>query len=293
MVKKRKLKGATMFDWVNVAIMIFFAIITLYPFWYVVSVSLTDYAEFINTKFLLYPKGITLEAYKVIFKEESLYRSFILTASVVVTYVISHVLLCFITAYPLSKKNMPGRDFMLLLVVIPMVFSGGMIPTYLVIKSLGLMNTYAVLIVTGIFSAYNTILMKNFLSQVPEALEEAAKIDGANDYYILFKIYFPMSLPIIATIALFSAVGKWNDYGTALYYISKAHLQPIQNVLRSMLVENSIDTVSGGFGQSEAFKLQTASKMAAVVVATVPGVAVYPFVQKYFVKGIMLGSVKG
>ncbi len=293
MVRKHKLKGATLFDWANVAIMIFFAIITLYPFWYVISVSLTDYAEFINTKFLLYPKGITLEAYKVIFKEESLYRSFILTASVVVTYVVSHVFLCFITAYPLSKKNMPGRDFMLLLVVIPMVFSGGMIPTYLVVKSLGLMNTYTVLIVTGVFSAYNTILMKNFLSQVPEALEEAAKIDGANDYYILFKIYFPMSLPIIATIALFAAVGKWNDYGTALYYISKSHLQPIQNVLRSMLVENSIDTVSGGFGQSEAFKLQTSSKMAAVVVATVPVVAVYPFVQKYFVKGIMLGSVKG
>ena len=293
MVKAKKLKGVSLFDYVNCAIMILFAIITLYPFWYVISVSLTEYSQFINTKFLLYPKGINFEAYKIILTEESLYRSFILTASVVVVYVVLHVFLCFITAYPLSKKNVPGRNFMLLLVVIPMVFSGGMIPTYLVIKSLGLMNTYTVLIITGAFSAYNTVLMKNFISQVPDALEEAAKIDGANDYYILFKIYLPMSLPIIATIALFAAVGKWNDYGTALYYISNSKLYPIQNVLRSMLVENSIDTVSGGFGQAEAFKLQTSSKMAAVVVATVPVVAVYPFVQKYFVKGIMLGSVKG
>jgi len=293
MVNKRKLNGVSLFDVVNCIIMILLAIITLYPFWYIISVSLTGYSEYISTKFLLYPKGITFDAYSVILKEASLYRSFFLTVSVVVLYVFLHVMMCLITAYPLSKKYLPGRNFMLAIVVIPMVFSGGMIPLYLVVKSLGLMNKYAILILMGMFSAYNTVLMKNFMTQIPDALEEAAKIDGANDYYILFRIYIPMSMPIIATIALFAAVGKWNDYTTALYYISKESLYPIQNVLRSMLVENSIDTVSGGFGQADAFKLQTSAKMAAVVVATIPVVAVYPFVQKYFVKGIMLGSVKG
>jgi len=273
-------------------VLFIFAFACLYPFWYVLSVSLTSYEAYTTTPILFYPKDITFAAYEII-KEPDLSHSALLTVVLVAVFTILHTILCIITAYPLSKKYLPGRNFMLLLVVLPMVFSGGIIPTYLVMKDLHLTNTFAILVFAGLFSGFNVVLMKNFMSQVPSSLEEAAKIDGADDYRILFNIYIPLSMPIIATIALFSAVTKWNDYFTGLMYITNPDLYPLQNVLRTMIIEGNVDVASGGFMDSENLTLLTSMKMAVIIIATVPIVCIYPFVQKHFVKGMLIGSVKG
>lgn len=290
MVKNNRI---TLFGIINYCILALCAMVTLYPFWYVLVVSITGYNAYINTSLLFYPKQVTFDAYKIVFANGELYRSFLLTAAVVVIFTVLHVLLGIMAAYTLSKKYLPGRNILLAIVVLPMIFSSGVIPRYLMVRSMHLMNTFFVLILIGLFSAYNIILMKNFLGSVPDALEESAKIDGAEDFCILFRIYLPLSMPIIATIGLFAAVGKWNDYQTALYYITDSRLYPLQNVLRSMLIEGDIDVASGGFGTSEAFKQQEAVKMATIIVSTLPVIIIYPFVQKHFVKGVMLGSVKG
>lgn len=280
---------------VDVVIYVFlflFAFACLYPFWYVISVSLTSYEAYATTPLLLYPKDITFAAYEVI-KEPELLHSAILTVILVVVFTILHTVLCIITAYPLSKKYLPGRNFMLLLVVLPMVFSGGIVPTYLVMKDLHLTNTFAILVFASLFSGFNIVLMKNFMNQIPSSLEEAAKIDGADDFKVLFSIYIPLSKPIIATVALFSAVTKWNDYFTGLMYITDADLYPLQNVLRTMIIEGNVDVAGGGFTDSENLTLLTSVKMAVIVIATLPIVCIYPFVQKHFVKGMLIGSVKG
>ncbi len=290
MVKKSF--GSKAADIVVYLVLFLFALICLYPFWYVLSVSLTSYKAYMETPILLYPKDITFSAYEII-KEPDLSRSALLTVFIVTVFTVLHTFLCLITAYPLSKKYLPGRNTMLLTVVLPMVFSGGIVPTYLVMRDLHLINTIHILILAGLFSGFNIVLMKNFLGQIPQTLEEAAKIDGAGDLRILFGIYMPLSLPIIASIALFSAVTKWNDYFTALMYVTKSELYPLQNVLRSMIIEGNVDVSGGGFTDSENLTLLISVKMAVIIIATVPIVCIYPFVQKHFVKGMLIGSVKG
>lgn len=272
--------------------LVFSALATLFPFWHVLCVSITGYKAYATTPLLFYPKDITLEAYNII-KDPSLLKSFGLTMLLVAAFTLLHAIVCVITAYPISKKYLPGRNFMILLVVFPMIFSGGIIPTYLVIKDLHLTNTFAILVLAGMFSGFNIVLMKNFFGQIPESLEDAAKIDGAGDYRILFEIYLPLCIPIIATVSLFAAVSKWNDYFTAQMYITKQSLYPLQNVLREMIIEGNVDTASGGALDTERMQLSVSIKMAVIMIATIPVVCIYPFVQKHFVKGVMVGSVKG
>lgn len=290
MRKQRRLK-TNRFTLADAVIYLSLAAVTLtmiLPFMNIIAVSLSDYASVVQNKALLWPKNIHFSAYSIIFNEE-VYRSMLLTAFIVVTGTLLHIFVCILAAYPLSKKQLPGRKAMLIFILITMLFSGGLIPYYFIIKGLGLDNNILVYILPGAAGAYTIVMMKNFLLQISPSLEEAALIDGGNYLYILFKIIIPLSKPIIATLALFFGVGRWNDWFTAVLFIQNKKLYTIQNVLRDMVIESNM----GAFGSIDLTKsYSTSVKMAAIIIATAPIMAVYPFLQKYFVKGIFMGSVK-
>ncbi len=264
------------------------AVTMIIPFMNIISLSLSGYSAVVSDKNMLFPEDITFSAYSIIFNKE-IYRGLLVSAFLVVTVSVTHVFMCMLAAYPLSKKNLPGRKVMLVYVLITMLFSGGTIPYYLTIKSLGLMNNLLVYILPSAVGAYTIILMKNFLLQIPVSLEEAARIDGAGPFYILIRIMIPLSKPIIATMLLFSGVSSWNNWFTAVLFIQDEKLYPIQNVLRNMVIENNL----AAFGEvNTTASFDTSVKMAAIIITTLPIMLVYPFLQKYFAKGIMLGSVK-
>ena len=289
--KIRKSIGETAFDLFDYTFLTIFAMITLLPFWNVLVISFTSYEQYAKSKLLLFPKGFTVGAYYII-GNPKIYISFLLTAFIVVVTVFLHLLFTAVTAYPLSKKYLKGRTAMLVYVLITMLFGGGLIPYYILIRNMHLIDNILVYIIPGLFSGFHMILVKNFFMQIPDSLDEAAKIDGANDLFILFRVYIPLSMPILSTIALFFAVGKWNDWFTAVLFVSNSKLYPIQNTLRAMVIEGNIDSFGKGMFQNDEYTLSVAIKMAVIAVATLPVICVYPFLQKHFVKGVMLGSIK-
>jgi len=285
---RRKLRNFTIADVIIYSVLALLTLTMIIPFMNIIAISLSDYSSVVQNKSMLIPKNIHFSAYSIIFNEE-VYRSLILSAVIVVVGTALHIFVCLMAAYPLSKKYLPGRKFMLLFILITMLFSGGLIPYYFVIKALNLTNNLLVYILPGAAGAYTIVMMKNFLLQIPVSLEEAALMDGANYFYIMFRIIMPLSKPIIATLALFYGVGRWNDWFTAVLFIRDKKLYTIQNVLRDMVIESNM----GAFGNVDLQQsYSTSVKMAAIVIATVPIMLVYPFLQKYFVKGIFLGSVK-
>lgn len=264
------------------------ALTMIIPFMNIISISLSDFSSVVQDKAMLWPKNIHFSAYSIIFNEE-VYRSLILSTFITVAGTALHILVCIMAAYPLSKKYLMGRKIMLIFILITMLFSGGLIPYYFIIKSLGLSNNLLVYILPGAAGTYTIVMMKNFLLQIPASLEEAALIDGGNYFFILWRIIIPLSKPIIATLALFYGVGRWNDWFTAVLFIQDKKLYTIQNVLRDMVIESNM----GAFGNVDLQQsYSTSVKMAAIIIATVPIMVVYPFLQKYFVKGIFMGSVK-
>lgn len=298
MVKKSKQKsdvlfanGVQKFSFVDVIIYIILGLLVvtmIVPFMNIISISLSDYASVVSDKTMLIPKNLNFSAYKIIFNVE-VYRAFFLTAFVTVANTTLHIVLCMMAAYPLAKKDLPGRKVMFIYVLFTMLFSGGTIPFYILVRDLGLTDNVLVYILPGVVGAYTVVLMKNFIGQIPKSLEEAALTDGANYLYILFKIIFPLSKPIIATMALFNAVGVWNNWFTAVLFVKDKNLYLIQNVLREMLIEGNM----AAFGQTNLMQtFDDSVKMAAIIVSIIPIVAIYPFVQRYFTKGLYLGSVK-
>ncbi len=289
MVKKSLKSGVKfgVFDVVIYAVIGLLVVITLIPFINILAISMSAYDD----KTLLFPKNFTLKAYEIMFSPR-LYKSFFITVFIVIVSTVLHVVLCLLTAYPLSRKYLPYRRFFLVFILITMLFGGGMVPYFLIVRALGLVDNIFTFIIPGLASGYNILLMKNFLLQIPESLEEAARMDGAGYFRILFQIFLPLSMPIIATLALFFGVGKWNDWFTAILFIREnTQLYPIQNVLRMMVIDGNYGTIGGGIIIPDA-TLTSAIKMAVIVIATLPIVCVYPFLQKYFVKGIFMGSVK-
>ena len=282
----RKIK---IFPIVNGIILSLVGLVTLFPIVYVLFKSLTTYSVDIlgnkSTKF-------DLGAYEYIFRDDAILKAFLLTAFVVIVSTALHVFITMLAAYPLSKENLKGGKLMLVFVLITMVFSGGLMPYYILIGDLGLRNNIMVYIVPGLISGFNIIVARNFLAGIPNSLIESAKIDGASDFTIFFKIIIPLSKPIICTIALWFAVAKWNDWMTGLLYIRQGDLKLLQNVLRDMLISGSGMNDALGLGTSDKFMLMENIKMAVIIVATVPILCVYPFVQKYFINGTMLGAVK-
>lgn len=259
------------------------------PFMNIIAISLSSYRAAVSNTSMLIPEELTFSAYEILLKPK-VYRSLGVTTFVTVANTALHIVLCMMLAYPLTKRDLPGRKFLMTFVLIPMLFSGGTIPMYILYKELGLSNNIWVYILPGVVSTYTVILMRNFITQIPDSLEEAALLDGASYLQILIKIIFPLSKPIIATMALFNAVGVWNNWFTGVLFIHDDELQLIQNVLREMLIEGNL----GAFGQlTQQQSYETSVQMAAIVVSILPIVMVYPAIQRYFIKGMYIGSVKG
>lgn len=269
-------------------------IVMVYPFWHVIMMSLSSVEATAKGGVFLWPKGFNLETYAKVFNDPSIWSGCFTTILVTLSGTFFGTLFTATTAYPLSKKYLPFSKAMLLLVLFTMLFSGGMIPGYLLMKNLGLIDNRLSLILPGLVSAYNVIIMKSFFQSLPESLEESAKIDGATEVTVFWKIILPLSKATIATIALFTAVGYWNDYFSTVLYINTKERWALQAVLRYMLTNTNQAMQSAGVSVAAATNVTAATiKSASVVVATVPILCVYPFVQKYFVKGVMIGGVKG
>lgn len=301
MVKKNAIKrfldgifgktvGDRIFHFVNYAVFFLFALVMLYPFYYVVKESLVN-IRLVNG---VAQEVYNFSAYKFVLSSSKIVTAFGITIFVVVAHTALHLLFTFVTAYPLSKTHLIGRKAFLLFVFITMLFSGGMIPSYILItRVLKWQDTLLVYIVPGVLTGFNIIVVKNFLQGIPTSLEESAKLEGANDLVVLLQIYIPLSLPIAATVGLWAGVGKWNNWMTGVLYINNPNFYMIQNVLRDMLIAASSTDPSGQNPDKTLMAMADNVKMATVVVGTLPIVLIYPFVQKYFVKGMLVGSVKG
>lgn len=290
----KRSKGEIAFSYFNYIFFILLCIVMVYPFWHVVMMSLSSVEATAKGGVFLWPKGFNLDTYAKVFKDPSIWSGYFTTIVVTVVSTVLGTLFTATTAYPLSKKHLPFGNVMLLLVLFTMLFSGGMIPGYLLMKNLKLIDSRWALILPGLVSAYNVIIMKSFFQSIPESLEESAKIDGATEVTIFWKIILPLSKATIATIALFTAVGYWNDYFSTVLYINTKDKWALQAVLRYMLTNTNQAMQSAGVTVTAATNVTAATiKSASVVVATVPILCVYPFVQKYFVKGVMIGGVKG
>lgn len=286
--------GSRLFDLFNYSFLGLFGLATVLPFIYVVAGSFTSPQEFITRKLVLFPHEFSLEGYKYIFSTDVLLTSLGVTIFITVAGTAINLLFTCLMAYPLARKDLDGRRIIMLGVVFSMLFSGGMIPTFLVVKSVGMLNTYWSLLLPGAISAFNLIVLKNFFQQLPEGLEESAKIDGCNDLRILWQIVLPLSLPAIATFSLFYAVNHWNAFFHAVLYINDSYKWPIQVWSRQIVILSS-----GGLGDSATFDSNYVVppgqiiKMSVIVISTLPILCVYPFLQKHFAKGALIGSVKG
>lgn len=270
------------------------AVITIFPFYNVVIISFASMNSLAEHSLYLLPYAFDLTGYINLIKEESFYRSFLISTIVTVVGVSFNMLLSVSGAYALSKKGMPGRNIFLGAILFTMFFNGGLIPYYLVVQSLGLVNSiWAMIIPTGVSTTY-LIIMKNYFNTLPESIEESAKIDGANDLVILIKIILPISKPFIATFLLFYAVDRWNDWWYALIFISDTAKAPLQIFLREMLINFNTQLNSSAqavIDQSRSIFVQT-TQMATIVISAIPMLCIYPFLQKHFAKGIMIGSIK-
>ena len=285
--------GSRVFDFVNYAALFVIALATVIPFLYILSVSFATSQEVLTKKFILFPETFTLDAYVYIFSTGTVARSMLVTVFITVVGTLVNLLLTCLTAYPLARKELMGRRTMLLLGTFTLLFSGGMIPTFLVVKSLGLLDSVWSLILPTAISAFILIIIKNFFQQLPDGLEEAAKIDGCSDIRILFTIVLPLSLPAIATFSLFYAVGHWNAFFNAVLYINDHTKWPIQVWMRQIVIlaQAGVGDSSGMAG--EAVPQTQTVKMAIIVISTLPIMLVYPFLQKHFAQGVLMGSVKG
>ena len=279
--------SSIVFHIINYLFFLLLLVVFFYPFYYVLKTSLVvnDLSSGVPVK------KLSFESYILIFKNEGLLRAFLISIGVVIVFVILHVFLTVLSAYPLTRKNLKGRRFILLFLVFTMLFSGGLIPYYILIKDLGLRDNILVYLIPGLIGAFDIIIARNFINTIPEEIFESARIDGANEFVILFRIVIPLTGPIIATIALWAGVGKWNDWMTGVLYMQNyKNLWIIQQFLRNILITSQSCT---GVIDPDIMMMAEGVKMAAIVVSVIPIMIVYPFVQKYFVKGVLLGSVKG
>lgn len=269
------------------------AFICLYPFLNVIAYSFSGYNAVLSGKVTFYPIDFTLAAYKEIMAKTQIWTAMQVTVFITLMGTLIGLVLTIAAAYALSREYLPGRGFLTGMILFTMYFSGGIIPTFLVVKGLGMYDSLTSLFIPQAVNVFNFIVMRTFFRQLPIDLEEAAKIDGANEMQVLFRIILPLSVPIIATIGLFYAVSYWNSYFDSLIYINSPDKFTLQLRLRNLLFA---DELANAGGNAEGIGTQVMSqslKMCCVAVATLPIICVYPWLQKYFVKGVMLGSVKG
>ena len=281
-------KNDRAFDALVYGVLLFVLLITLIPVMFVVSMSFTPYEELIKRGgFVLIPTKVTMTAYKEMLSDGLLLGGLWITVQVTVIGTVLNLIATTLTAYPLSRRQMPGSKLVTKLIIFTMLFSAGTIPTFLIVKATGVMNTIWAMILPSLITVYNLIVMKAFFEGLPEELFEAARIDGATEFGVLLRIVMPMSLPIMMTIGMYYAVTHWNAYMVAVLYITDAELRPMQVILRRMLKSANMD-----YNAEDVVPAETL-RMAAVCFATAPIVIIYPFIQKYFVKGTLAGAVKG
>lgn len=270
-------------------------VIIAYPLFFVVIASFSDPQAVLGGKITFWPVGFNLESYKMILKEPKIWNGYRNTIFYTVLGTFINFILTTLTAYPLSRKDMPCRKLLTFFITFTMLFGGGMIPVYMVVRGLNLTDTIWAMVIPGAISTYNMLVMKNyFQSSIPEELHEAAAIDGCGHFQSLLRVILPLSTPIIAVIILFYAVGHWNAFFNAIIYLRDQRLYPLQIILREIMLQNSLEAVGGDMiGMYEKVMRGETMKYAVILVASAPVLAFYPFVQKYFVKGIMVGAVKG
>lgn len=291
MVEDRSLNGR-LFAIVNYLLLSIIALVTVLPFLHVVAGSFTTSAELAAKRFILIPTEWSFEAYRFIFSTNTIFNAMGVSVGITFFGTLFSMLITALMAYGLARRDLDGRKYIMFLVVFTMLFSGGLIPSFLVVKELGMIDSYLALIIPSTISAFNLIILKNFFQNIPEGLEESAKIDGCSDFGILFRIVLPLSMPAIATLSLFYAVTYWNTYLSAIMYLNDSGKWPIQVLLRQIVVLASGLEYSADLDASVPPPEQTV-KMAVIVVATLPILCIYPFLQKHFAKGAMLGSIKG
>ena len=282
--------GSRIFEAVNLLLLILLGITTLYPFWDCLVVSMSSLKSYLSTSIHLWPSEWSFEGYAYMLGNESLWTSYANSIFITVAGTLINMLITIMAAYVLSKQELKGHRILMFLAVFTMMFTGGIIPTYIVIKDLGLMNSLWSMILPSAINTYNLIILRNFFADLPTELEEAALLDGCTEVGVLFRIMLPISKPAVTTIALFYAVDHWNDFFSAIMYINSREKWPLQLFLRSMLFESDAAYSSGG---ESLFLLGQPMKMAAVMLAIIPIMCAYPFFQKYFTKGILTGAVKG
>lgn len=293
MIKKKSL-GSVSFDLFNVLCLTFLMIITLYPFLYVVMASLSSpTALTTHTGLLFKPAGFSTEAYRAVLENPQIYIGYRNTIFYVTVGTTFNIIMTSMGAYVLVRKGFFWRKFLSTTIIITMFFGGGLIPTYLLVRSLGLVNTPWALILPGVISTWNLIIMRTNFSSIPDSLIESATIDGANEFTVLFKIVLPLSLPIIAVMILYYGVSHWNSWFNAMIYLRARSLYPLQLILREILLANDTNSMMIDVGHSDRESVSETIKYATIMVATLPILCAYPFMQKYFVKGIMIGAVKG
>jgi putative aldouronate transport system permease protein len=286
-------KNLTLFDYVNYTLLLIISLTSIFPFIYVFSVSLTDPATYIPFKFYLFPQDFSLASYKYILSTNSFMNSLKSTMFVTVVGTALNLIFTFTLAYALTKKHVVGRNFMLGCVIFTLLFNAGIVPNYLLVKELGLLNSYWALILSSLTNAWTLIVVKSFMDALPEELEDAARIDGCNDLMVFLRIVLPLSMPAIATFTLFFAVSHWNTYFNALIYLTDAKKWTLQVLVKTLVIDSESSGIAAAGSAEDKMIPQETIRMAAVVVAMLPILIVYPFLQKYFAKGVMLGSIKG
>ena len=289
----RQSAGSHVFDVVIHVILIIVGLLCLLPFLHVAAMSFSSNGAVISQRVFFLPVEFSVEGYRMVVQDPSMMRSLGITVLVTVGFTVLGMILSILAAYPLTKKSLKGRSFFAFMYMFTMYFGGGLIPEYLLMNDLKMLNTVWSLILPLSFSAYNIIILRSFMeSSIPDSLEEAAFLDGASYWDVLFRIVLPLSTPVLATLCLFFAVGRWNAYGDALYYISTSRLYPLQLKLYYLMGMAS-DAATLAEGGSTTYVTGEVVKATCVMFATLPIIILYPFLQRYFVTGIMIGAVKG
>ncbi|RTE11338.1 carbohydrate ABC transporter permease [Paenibacillus whitsoniae] len=289
-------KGDRIFNVLNYTVLILFTLSVLYPLVYVLSASFSSSNAVISGRVWLWPVEFNLQGYEAVFKNKQVWVGFGNSIYYAVVGTFFNVMVTLMAAYPLSRKDFFIRNVIMAVFVFTMMFGGGLIPNYLLIKSLGLLDTRWALIVPGLMSVMSVIIARTyFQTTIPDEILEAAHLDGCSDYKFLIKIVAPLSVPIIAVLSLFYAVGHWNTYFAALLYLKSPDLFPLQIILRDVLVKNTFDEeiITDVVGAAQREGMRELLKYSLIVVSTIPVLVIYPFIQRHFVKGMMIGSLKG
>lgn len=277
------------FDIVLFIILLLFALLVIFPFYYLFVVSITPQEIYANTPFILWTPEISFEAYGQVFSNQAIWNGLGITLILLFGGTAYQLFFTVITGYAMSRQNWFGKNFVMNMILITMFFGGGLIPYYILIKSLGMLNSIWVMIIPGAIDTFNMLLMRNYFASLPKELEESARVDGANDVQIFVKIFLPLSLPMLATVGLFFAVGNWNSWYNGMLFNSSQNLKTLQQVLQDIII-----STSSTIPNPNPSKINTESlKMAAIFFTILPMMCFYPFLQRYFVKGIVVGALKG